>query len=285
MSDRRIAVLVDGSFFLKRLPKLVAPTRCDSTEGIVRCLRQLFRNHVKFLTGVADDDQRWHRHIYRNFYYDAVPYDGKAHHPIENRPLDFAKSDVARARHDLFRHLRKQPKLALRLGKVTKDGDWTINSSLTKKILRTRIHVDHLESLGSKAGSGELPRPATLLLPADAAEELRELRDFWKGVSSGAVALNLRQKGVDMRIGLDISTLTLKRQVDTIVLVAGDSDFVPAAKLARREGVQIVLDPLWQSINDDLFEHIDGLQSGFPRPSNSTGPDATEQSSPPVGQA
>jgi uncharacterized LabA/DUF88 family protein len=155
---------------------------------------------------------------------------------------------------------------------------------LTKKILRTRLLVDHLDSLGSKAGSGELPRPATLLLSGDEAEALRELRDFWKGVTSGAVALNLRQKGVDMRIGLDISTLTLKRQVDTIVLVAGDSDFVPAAKLARREGVQIVLDPLWQSINDDLFEHIDGLQSGFPRPSDSTGPDVTEQSGPPVGQ-
>lgn len=54
--------------------------------------------------------------------------------------------------------------------------------------------------------------------------------------------------------------------MDTIVLVSGDSDFVPAAKLARREGIDFVLDPLWQQINADLFEHIDGLQSGLPKP-------------------
>ncbi|MCY3544387.1 MAG: NYN domain-containing protein [Chloroflexi bacterium] len=34
-----------------------------------------------------------------------------------------------------------------------------------------------------------------------------------------------------MRIGLDIASITLKRQADTIVLVSGDSDFVPAAKI------------------------------------------------------
>jgi uncharacterized LabA/DUF88 family protein len=50
------------------------------------------------------------------------------------------------------------------------------------------------------------------------------------------------------------------------VLVSGDSDFVPAAKLARREGMEFILDPLWQSVNNDLFEHIDGLQSGLNRP-------------------
>ena len=77
----------------------------------------------------------------------------------------------------------------------------------------------------------------------------------------------LRQKGVDMRIGLDIASITLKRQADIIILVSGDSDFVPAAKLARREGIQFILDPLWQSISPDLSEHIDGLRSGFHKPS------------------
>ena len=76
----------------------------------------------------------------------------------------------------------------------------------------------------------------------------------------------LRQKGVDMRIGLDIASIALKRQAEMIVLVAGDADFVPAAKLARREGVQFVLDPLWRSVSPDLLEHIDGLRSGFFRP-------------------
>ena len=69
------------------------------------------------------------------------------------------------------------------------------------------------------------------------------------------------QKGVDMKIGLDIASLAYKKQVDQIVLISGDSDFVPAAKLARREGIDFVLDPLGSPIKDDLFEHIDGLNT------------------------
>jgi uncharacterized LabA/DUF88 family protein len=38
-----------------------------------------------------------------------------------------------------------------------------------------------------------------------------------------------------------------------LVLVTGDSDFVPAAKLARREGVEFLLDPLWQQVSDELY--------------------------------
>lgn len=70
-----------------------------------------------------------------------------------------------------------------------------------------------------------------------------------------------QQKGVDMRIGIDISSLAFKKQVDQIILIAGDSDFVPAAKLARREGIDFILDPMWADIKEDLFEHIDGLRS------------------------
>ena len=72
---------------------------------------------------------------------------------------------------------------------------------------------------------------------------------------------NFVQKGVDMRIGIDIVTIATKRQADQIILIAGDSDFVPAAKFARREGIDIVLDPMWQRIKPELNEHIDGLRT------------------------
>jgi hypothetical protein len=45
-------------------------------------------------------------------------------------------------------------------------------------------------------------------------------------IDSDDIEPNIRQKGVDMRIGLDIASLTLKKQVQVIVLVTGDS--VPA---------------------------------------------------------
>lgn len=63
-----------------------------------------------------------------------------------------------------------------------------------------------------------------------------------------------------------LSSLALKRQVRQIVLMAGDADFVPAAKLARREGVDFVLDPMWSAIPQGLVEHIDGMRSVCPRP-------------------
>lgn len=67
----------------------------------------------------------------------------------------------------------------------------------------------------------------------------------------------ISQKGVDMRIGMDIAALTLKKQVQVIVLVTGDSDFVPAMKFARREGAQLFLAPLKHRVRPAMFEHSD----------------------------
>ena len=68
---------------------------------------------------------------------------------------------------------------------------------------------------------------------------------------------SLQQKGVDMRIGLDIASLALKKQVNLLVLVAGDSDFVPPMKFARREGVQFVIVTFGHAVHPDLLEHAD----------------------------
>lgn len=76
-------------------------------------------------------------------------------------------------------------------------------------------------------------------------------------LTSDKLKPNIQQKGVDMRIGLDIASLTLKRHVDVIVLVTGDSDFVPAMKFARREGAQLYLVTLGHSVREDMAEHAD----------------------------
>jgi uncharacterized LabA/DUF88 family protein len=46
----------------------------------------------------------------------------------------------------------------------------------------------------------------------------------------------LRQKGVDLRIGLDVAVMAKDRLIDRIVVVSGDSDIVPAheGRAARR---------------------------------------------------
>lgn len=286
MSFRSIAILIDGGFFLKRLPHLVKPEYCATPEGIVAHIRHLCRSHVKYLTSCGNTD--WNQHVYRIFYYDAVPYDGKAHHPIDNRSIDFARSDVATQRLALFDCLRRQRKVALRLGKVNRDHDWAIKPELTKKLLRNRSALDVLSRLPEPPATGEAAAPATLTLSSEEQRALVALRAVWQSLDGSSVAMGLRQKGVDMRIGVDIASLALKKQIDTLILVAGDSDFVPAAKLARREGIDFILDPLGQQINADLFEHIDGLRSGLrkPRPKQTAaaqsaqGPAATSQEHP-----
>ncbi len=46
-----------------------------------------------------------------------------------------------------------------------------------------------------------------------------------------------QQKRVDLQMGLDIATLVAKNRIDAIVLVSGDSDFVPVINLAFGEGI------------------------------------------------
>lgn len=49
------------------------------------------------------------------------------------------------------------------------------------------------------------------------------------------------QKGVDMRIGLDIANYSVNRIVDRIAVLTSDTDMIPAFKFARQSGLQIVL--------------------------------------------
>lgn len=65
------------------------------------------------------------------------------------------------------------------------------------------------------------------------------------------------QKGVDIKIGLDVAWLATKRIVDVIVLVTGDSDFIAPMKFARTEGVEVWLYALEKKPVITLIEHAD----------------------------
>jgi uncharacterized LabA/DUF88 family protein len=66
------------------------------------------------------------------------------------------------------------------------------------------------------------------------------------------------QKGVDMRIGMDIANLSSNRSVDLIALATNDTDCIPAMKHARRSGLQIALVtvPGYQPV-PELLAHSD----------------------------
>jgi uncharacterized LabA/DUF88 family protein len=52
---------------------------------------------------------------------------------------------------------------------------------------------------------------------------------------------DFEQKGVDMRIGIDIANLSSNKSVELIALATNDTDCIPAMKYARRSGLQIAL--------------------------------------------
>lgn len=165
-----------------------------------------------------------HHDLYRIFYYDCPPIDKQVFHPVLKTVVDFSRSDTKSWTIDFFNELSRKRKVALRLGELSENTvHYNLKYDSTKKIMNGSKTVDDLDST-----------------------------DF---------ELNLEQKGVDMRIGLDIAQLAFKKQVDKIILIAGDSDFVPAAKLARREGIDFILDPLGAHIKDNLSLHIDGLRT------------------------
>jgi len=168
------------------------------------------------------------RDLYRIFVYGCPPLLKKAQYPISARAVDFGKSPIAVFRLEFHQQLKCLRKTALRLGRLQDRKAWRIKPEKLHALLRKEIEFSALTDT-----------------------------DF---------VYDVNQKGTDMKIGIDIASLSYKKQVDQIVLVAGDSDFVPAAKLARREGVDFILDPMWGQISDDLHEHIDGLRSTSPRP-------------------
>jgi hypothetical protein len=166
--------------------------------------------------------------LYRIFYYDCSPMTKKVFHPLTNKTIDFQKSNLYIWMNTFLTILKSKRKTAIRLGQLSDtQACYTLTNTAVKKLCNGSLNVADLQD-----------------------------SDF---------VLQVSQKGVDMKIGIDIASLAYKKQVSKIILISGDSDFVPAAKLARREGIDFILDPMWAKIKDDLFEHIDGLQSHCPK--------------------
>lgn len=213
----KIAVLIDGGFFIKRFNHLYNTDGKMSPETMANCLYTMVHKHVGR-----------NNTLYRVMYYDCLPLDKKVHNPVTGKCIDFSKTENYRFRLAFIEELKKKRKMAIRLGTLKDNGNWTIRSGKVKELLSGKIQV------------------------SDLTEE--------------DVVLDIRQKGIDMKIGVDIASMALKKFVDTIVLFSGDSDFVPASKLARREGIDFILDPMLANVEPQLFEHIDGMRTVSPWP-------------------
>ena len=225
MHRNRVAVLVDGGFFLKRLKHYFPDVQADDPKAVARIIHEHALRHKYQRTG-QDLDRRpifESFDLYRIFFYDCPPLEKKMHHPVSKKVIDFGKTPQAVFRRELHNELKRKRKVALRLGHLLDTTNWRLKQDVVTKLLRGEVKFEDL--------------------------------------TDESFIIDTNQKGVDMRLGLDVAALSYKKLVDQIVLVIGDSDFVPAAKLARREGIDIIIDPLGQKLHDHLFEHTDGVRT------------------------
>jgi len=69
---------------------------------------------------------------------------------------------------------------------------------------------------------------------------------------------DFEQKGVDMRIGLDMAIFSANRAVEMIVIATNDTDCIPAMKHARRSGIQVALGAFsGYSPAPEILHHVD----------------------------
>ena len=131
-----------------------------------------------------DKDGNEERQLYRIFYYDCEPVGRRSvYHPLTKKNVDLDKSDTYTWTQTFLEELRKRRKFALRLGTLSNQMAYNLRPDVTRKLL---------------AGTKQL-------------EELTE-DDF---------VFVAQQKGVDMRVGVDIASLAYKKQVDQIILTGG----------------------------------------------------------------
>ncbi len=198
-SAYQVAVLIDAGFFLHESHAPLGHRLVEPHEVI----------------DAARSTLRKDEHLFRIYYYDCPPYEGTRNNPVDQRVVNFAATDTARARQSLHGRLEVAPHLAFRKGRLVFEG-WTI------------------------------PR-----------HRLRDLVKANRPVCAEDFQPEFTQKGVDIKIGLDVAWLASMHIVDRIILVTGDTDFVPAMKSARRQGVQVIIATVSPDVSSLLRAHSD----------------------------
>ena len=156
--------------------------------------------------------------LLRIYYYDAWPSSDRVSKPVSSESHNLASTDRFRHSQSLFDQLETKPGFALRMGE-------------------TRLSPERWK-LTPKA--------------------IRSLKGGPRALTDGDFVLDIGQKGVDMRIGMDMARLALRELVRAVVVVTADSDFVPAFKFVRREGVKVILDVMGhRSARRELKAHAD----------------------------
>ncbi len=68
-----------------------------------------------------------------------------------------------------------------------------------------------------------------------------------------------KQKMIDVLMSLDITNMSYENQIQHAVLIAGDSDFIPAIKKARDYGIIVHLYYHPSSVHNEVLDEVDEL--------------------------
>jgi uncharacterized LabA/DUF88 family protein len=89
--------------------------------------------------------------------------------------------------------------------------------------------------------------------------EVREGKLEYRGTDRETERPIFEQKRVDIYLGVDLAMLAVKQRIHRAILVTGDSDFLPAIRAAKNEGVLVHLyhgsGP--QQPHKDLWDEVD----------------------------
>jgi len=158
---------------------------------------------------------------HRIYYYDCPPNSEETVYPISKKKYSFGATKAFKNRTEFINSLKKEDFFSVREGVLTFKG-WVLKNSCFDK------------------QTGQLV--STLLTD-----------DCFKP--------NLQQKGVDTKIGLDIAWASYEKIAKNILLITGDSDFVPAIKTARRNGVFVYLFTMNHGVRQDVLSNADVLNT------------------------
>ncbi len=158
--------------------------------------------------------------LYRIFYYNSVPTrEIKQNNPLDNsgRPHYAFSEGVVDSSVSVWKKLTEKPFFAMRQGTLKRSG-WALDEHVLTNMAQGRRG---------------------------------------KELTANDIKLSVKQKQVDLKIGMDIAHLAFKSLVQKIILVTDDADLAPAAKLARVEGIQVFLDAMNESVPEELVKHTD----------------------------
>jgi len=198
---KKVAILVDFSFFLNKKPK----TKVISSGDYIKQFFEYLDTKIK------EDEE-----VFRIFIYDSLPEEHLAENPISKQKVDYIVNNGWRG--SLLKKFARENNVAFRKGALSFKG-FAIAKSKVQDIIEAN-----------------------------------------RSLEAGDLHLSVEQKQVDLKIGLDVAWLSSKNIVDKILLISGDSDFIPAMKHARREGLQVLLDYMGNRIKSELLEHVDEVR-------------------------